>query len=91
MSPWQALIAADRVPALSDSKSLQTLAKGCAFIHRRRRGQIIDIPGPGPTLRRMGDKSPKANRKNATQRNEKDNEAAKKKNAAIAAKQTPKK
>ena len=39
----------------------------------------------------MGDKSPKANRKHDTQKNDKSNAAAKKKGAAIAAKQTPKK
>jgi hypothetical protein len=37
----------------------------------------------------MGDKSPKANRKQATQKADKNTAAAGKKNAAIAAKKTP--
>jgi hypothetical protein len=39
----------------------------------------------------MGDKSPKANRKQATQKSDKNTAATGKKNAAIQAKQTPKK
>jgi hypothetical protein len=53
--------------------------------------QRIDIQTSSPTLRPMGDKSPKANRKQATQKNDKESAMAKKKNAATAAKQTPKK
>jgi hypothetical protein len=39
----------------------------------------------------MGDKSPKANRKHTTQKNDKESADKQKKNAAAAAKQTPKK
>lgn len=51
----------------------------------------IDITAPSPTVPFMGDKSPKANRKQAAQKNEKHNASEQKKKAAITAKQTPKK
>jgi hypothetical protein len=56
----------------------------------RTRVRPVDIHTRGPTVLVMGDKSPKANKKQATQKNAKNDASQQKKKAATAAKQIPK-